>query len=159
MALPEQTDSRSSRQVTQPLSSLYQDILLDHYRRPRNSGVIERPDAHSEARNPLCGDRVELTLTFDSDGRVNDARFTGEGCSIAKASASMLTEAVRGQTREEMRAMREQVLLLLSGEGGADAEESAEALGDVRALAGVARYPARVKCARMAWDALMQAVM
>ncbi len=143
----------------QPLSNLYQDILLDHYRHPRNRGRISNPHAYAELRNPLCGDRVELTLTFDAEGRVNDARFTGEGCSIAKASSSMLTEAIRGCTRSDARELHRRVMALLAPKEGANGSGDANRdLGDVRALAGVAPFRGRIRCARMPWDALMQAI-
>lgn len=133
------------------LANLYQDLLLDHYRRPRNRGELPHADARARMTNPLCGDAVEVMLAFDADGRVSEARFEGEGCSIAKASASMLTEAARGLTREELLQLRQRVRALLAGN---EEEADEDSLGDLRALSGVSRFPARVKCASLAWEAL-----
>jgi nitrogen fixation NifU-like protein len=136
------------------LAALYQELILDHYRRPRNKGEVERPDAAGEARNPLCGDEVAVTVALDGD-RVTDARFTGRGCSISQAAASMMTALVRGRTRAEVAALRGRVAALLAGDAAAAADPS---LGDARALAGVAKYPARHRCAAMAWEALGRAL-
>lgn len=136
------------------LSALYQETILDHYRRPRNRGPMPDADARAAVRNPLCGDAVEVTLAFDAGGRVREARFEGEGCSIAQASASMLTELARGCTPDELRALRAEVQAILAG----DESAAGRAAGDLRALAAVARFPARVKCASLAWEALEQAL-
>ena len=137
------------------LSAIYQELILDHYRRPRNKGPA--PDAPNvrtaECRNPLCGDEVTLALVLDADGRVADARFTGRGCSISQASASMLTEAVRGKTREEAEALVERFSALMRGDPDAADDPS---LGELRALSGVSRFPARVRCATLAWSALAE---
>ena len=130
--------------------ALYQELILDHYRRPRNKGAIERPDAEGAVANPLCGDALSVTVAIDGD-RVRAARFAGHGCSISQASASMMTQLVRGKTLAEVAALRRRFSQLLAG----DAEAAADpALGDARALAGVARYPTRHKCASMGWEAL-----
>ena len=97
------------------LESLYQEILLDHYRRPRNFGVLKEADVHEHGVNPLCGDEIEITLKVE-DGRVADVRFQGKGCSISKASASMMTEAVRGMSLEEIRQFVEEMEKVLKGE-------------------------------------------
>ena len=133
------------------LAAIYQELILDHYRRPRNKGLADAPDAHTaERRNPLCGDEVTLELVLD-DGRVRDVRFTGRGCSISQASASMLTEAVRGKTRAEAEALVARFSAMVHG----DAEAAADpALGELRALSGVSRFPARIRCATLAWSAL-----
>jgi nitrogen fixation NifU-like protein len=136
------------------LAALYQELILDHYRRPRNKGAVERPDAVGAARNPLCGDEVEVSVALDGD-RVADARFTGRGCSISQAAASMMTGLVRGRTRAEVAALRRRVAELLAGDAAAAADPS---LGDARALAGVATYPARHRCASMAWEAVEKAL-
>src|SRR5205823_2314063 len=103
----------------------------------------------AERRNPLCGDELTLAVALDGDGRVREARFTGRGCSISQASASMLTEAVRGKTRAEVEALAERFSAMVHG----DAEAAADpALGALRALSGVARYPARIRCATLAWS-------
>lgn len=132
------------------LSGLYQETILDHYRKPRNRGPLPDADAAVELRNPLCGDVVTVMLRFDPEGRIDGASFEAEGCSIAKASASMLTEVVRGLTRDEVRQLDVRVRALLSGDPG-----GGEPLpGDLVALGAVARFPARVRCASMAWDSL-----
>ena len=132
------------------LEALYQELILDHYRRPRGKGAVERPDAEGAVANPLCGDALSVTVSLDGD-RVAEARFAGSGCSISQASASMMTQLVRGKTLDEVAALRRRFAALLAGDAAAAADP---ALGDARALAGVARFPARHKCASMAWEAL-----
>jgi nitrogen fixation NifU-like protein len=136
------------------LEALYQELILDHYRRPRNKGRIEDADAEGGATNPLCGDELTVTLSI-ADGRVAAARFTGAGCSISQASASMMTQLVRDRTLEEVAALRRRFAQLLAGDPQAAADP---ALGDARALAGVARFPTRHGCAAMGWEALGEAV-
>ena len=138
------------------LAAIYQELILDHYRRPRNKGPLEAPDAVAERRNPLCGDEIVLQLAFDGDV-VREARFTGRGCSISQASASMLTQAVRGRTRAEADALLRRFTALVHGQGEADAGRDAS-LGELRALQGVARFPARIRCATLAWSALDEAL-
>ena len=136
------------------LSALYQEMILDHYRRPRNKGTLEHADATVPMRNPLCGD--ELTLELEMDGDViRDVRFTGRGCSISQASASMMTELVKGKRVDEIGRLRERFRAMVMGDAEAAADE---ALGKARALSGVARFPARVKCALLGWSALEQGV-
>ena len=134
------------------LSALYQEIILDHYRRPRNKGTLEAADEHVEIRNPLCGDEVELEVKFDGD-TVAELRFTGKGCSISQASASMMTQAVKGKSRDEAAAIFHQFHRLVHGEAPAD-----KTLGELRAMAGVSRFPARMRCALLAWGALNEAL-
>jgi nitrogen fixation NifU-like protein len=134
------------------LSALYQEIILDHYRRPRNKGTLESADEHVEIRNPLCGDEVELEVKFDGD-TVADLRFTGKGCSISQASASMMTQAVKGKSRDEAAAIFQQFHRLVHGDAPAD-----KSLGELRAMAGVSRFPARMRCALLAWGALNEAL-
>jgi nitrogen fixation NifU-like protein len=133
------------------LQAVYQDIILDHYRRPRHRGRLPGAQASAAVRNPLCGDEIEIALALDGD-RVRDARFEGRGCSIAQASASMLTELIIGKTRDEIHELRERVRAMVTG-GPVEAT-----LGDIMALSGVARFPARIPCALMAWDAMAQAL-
>jgi nitrogen fixation protein NifU and related proteins len=133
------------------LSAIYQELILDHYRRPRNKGALDGADGTAERRNPLCGDEIALAVAYDDTGRVRDARFTGRGCSISQASASMLTQALRGRTRAEAEALVRRFTAMVHGDAAA-AED--EALGELRALSGVARFPARVRCATLAWSAL-----
>jgi len=128
-------------------------MILDHYRRPRNKGTLENADASAEMKNPLCGDEIGLQVTFDGDA-VSDVRFSGRGCSISQASASMMTQLVKGKRKEEIDSIRNQFRDLMLGVPPAD-ERS---LGSLRALSGVARFPARVKCALLAWNALESAL-
>ncbi len=136
------------------LAAIYQDIILDHYRRPRGKGALDAPDLAAERRNPLCGDEIALQLALDGDV-VREARFTGQGCSISQASASMLTQAVRGKTRAEAEALVRRFVALAHGDAEAAADKS---LGELRALQGVARFPARIRCATLAWGALDDAL-
>ncbi|MCS7301729.1 MAG: SUF system NifU family Fe-S cluster assembly protein [Fimbriimonadales bacterium] len=135
------------------LDELYQEIILDHYRHPRGRGELEPPKITQEGFNPSCGDEVVLELRVE-DGRISDIRFHGRGCSISQASASMLTESVKGKTLAEAHALIQQVLALVKGESEGDPD----ALGDIVALAGVRKFPVRVKCATLAWHALEEAL-
>ena len=136
------------------LGALYQELILDHYRRPRNKGELADADTHAALKNPLCGDEIEVRLRRDGD-RVAEVKFTGRGCSISQSSASMMTELVRGMPVAEVPALLRRVADLLGGnpEAAADAR-----LGDLRALRGVARFPMRVKCAALAWRGLEEAL-
>ena len=135
------------------LGALYEEVILDHNRSPRNWG--ELPGArHIEGRNPLCGDRISLDVMVDDDV-VTDIKFTGEGCAISKASASMMTQAIKGKTREEAERLYEGFHDLVTGKAAGVPDKS---LGSLRAFAGVARFPTRVKCATMAWHALKDAL-
>lgn len=136
------------------LSALYQEMILDHYRRPRNKGTLENADASVEMKNPLCGDEIGLQVAFDGDS-VRDLKFYGRGCSISQASASMMTQLVKGKRREEIDAIRNQFRDLMLG-----TPQTADdgILGSLRALSGVARFPARIKCALLAWNALDSAM-
>lgn len=144
----------SRPETSAELSALYQEMILDHYRRPRNKGTLENADANVEMKNPLCGDEIGLQVVFDGDA-VSDLRFSGRGCSISQASASMMTQLVKGKRRAEIDALRGRFRDLMLGIAGAtdDAE-----LGALRSLSGVARFPARVKCALLAWNALESAL-
>jgi len=132
------------------LTALYQDIILDHYRRPRNKGTLENASISIPMRNPLCGDEITLELEMIGD-EVADLRFTGRGCSISQASTSMMTEMVKGKRASEIGQIGERFRAMVMGDSDAAADAS---LGRARALAGVARFPARVKCALLAWNAL-----
>ena len=135
------------------LSALYQEMILDHYRRPRNKGTLENADASVEMKNPLCGDEIALQVSFDGD-QISDVKFSGRGCSISQASASMMTQLLKGKTRAEIDSIRSRFRdLMLGNAPGANDE-----LGPLRALSGVARFPARVKCALLAWNALESAL-
>ena len=123
----------SSSATDARLSALYQEVILDHYRRPRNKGALEAATSHASLRNPLCGDEVDVQVRM-ADGRVADVRFSGQGCSISQASASMMTELVKGHTPEEVQALGERFAAMIRG----DAEAAGDAvLGQARALAGV----------------------
>ncbi len=136
------------------LAAIYQDIILDHYRRPRGKGALDAPDLAAERRNPLCGDEISLQLALDGDV-VREVRFTGRGCSISQASASMLTQAIRGKTRAEAEALVRRFVALAHGDAEAGGDK---AMGELRALQGVARFPARIRCATLAWGALDDAL-
>ena len=136
------------------LSALYQELILDHYRRPRNKGTLSTATASASLRNPLCGDEVDVHVEMH-DGRVADVRFGGRGCSISQASASMMTELVKGRTADEVTRLGERFADMIRGDETAAADE---ALGQARALSGVARFPTRVRCALIAWEAMARAV-
>ena len=135
------------------LADLYRDVILDHNRRPRNFGPLEPADASVEGFNPLCGDRLTLRLKFDGE-RIGEVRFEGKGCAISTASASLMTEAVRGKTRAEVQALFDRVHELLTS----DAAPPPDDLGKLAALSGVREYPARVKCASLCWHTLASAL-
>jgi nitrogen fixation NifU-like protein len=135
------------------LKELYRDVILDHNRSPRNFGRLEPADAQAAGHNPLCGDKLTLTLRMQGD-RVLDLRFEGQGCAISTASASLMTEAVKGRSREEIARLFGEVHTLLTAPSG----EFAPELGKLLALAGVAEFPARVKCASLCWHTLNAAL-
>jgi nitrogen fixation NifU-like protein len=130
---------------------LYREIILDHYRRPRHKGAVDPADRRVEANNPLCGDEIDLTLRLDGD-TLAEIAFAGRGCSISQASASMLCEAVSGMPSDAAQALAERFRAMVQG-GVADDD-----LGDLEALRGVSAYPVRVKCATLAWNALLEAL-
>ena len=139
------------------LNDLYQEIILAHNRRPRNEGEIDPCDYRAEGYNPLCGDRITVYVSRDDDGgRLGVVQFLGEGCAISRASASMMTTRVRGTTIPEARAKIAQMVDLLVGEEEPKAD--LEVLGDLAALLGVRRFPARIKCATLAWHTLESAL-
>lgn len=136
------------------IGALYQELILDHYRRPRNKGEIANPDASVVMKNPLCGDEITVHVRYDGDA-IGDLSFSGRGCSISQASASMMTQLVKGKSVAEIEALRARFRSMVMGD--AQAADDA-ALGSLRALSGVARFPARVKCALLAWNALETAL-
>ena len=144
----------SASRTSAELGALYQEMILDHYRRPRNKGTLENADASVEMKNPLCGDEIGLQVAFDGDS-VCDLKFSGRGCSISQASASMMTQLVKGKSKDEIDAIRKHFRDLMMGDASA-AEDPR--LGSLRSLSGVARFPARVKCALLAWNALETAI-
>lgn len=136
------------------LRDLYQDVIFDHYRRPRHFGHLPQPNRSAQGDNPLCGDRLELELLVDDAGCIQDVAFTGEGCAISTASASLLTEAVQGKRVDEALALFAQMHgALVDGDTGAEV-----GLGKLAVLAGVRQFPARVKCAMLAWHTLRNAL-
>jgi nitrogen fixation NifU-like protein len=145
----------SERGGAPDLSALYQDIILDHYRRPRNTGRLEHPDERITRKNPFCGDVIELQISFEDD-RVREARFTGQGCAISQASASMMTHMLEGRTVAEIERMTADFTRLVSNGAAADGDAS---LGELRAFTGVARLPNRHLCALLPWGALTEALL
>ena len=154
------------------LEDLYREIILDHYRNPRNRGELSAPPAtRVEGFNPLCGDEIVLFLDVD-DGVVTDIRIGGQGCSISQSSASMMSAAVKGKSLDEVRALSRAFKGMMSiheqsldgepgGNGSSAGDESPEAdpdvkLGDLEALRGVVKFPVRIKCATLSWNTLLQ---
>jgi nitrogen fixation NifU-like protein len=135
------------------LKELYREVILDHNRSPRNFGRLEPADASAAGHNPLCGDRLNITLRLDG-GRLRDLRFDGQGCAISIASASLMTEAVKGHTLAEIDSLYRDVHSLLTD----PAHVPAQPLGKLMALAGVREFPARVKCASLCWHTLHAAI-
>ena len=138
------------------VSALYQEVLLDHYRRPRNKGALPSATASAAGRNPLCGDEVNVAVQLDGD-RIADVKFTGSGCAISQASASVMTQVVKGKTIAEAEAIFAQFHdLVTSGLRGQAADNAPT--GALLAFGGVAKFPMRVKCATMSWHTLRQAL-
>ncbi|MBV9879270.1 MAG: SUF system NifU family Fe-S cluster assembly protein [Gemmatirosa sp.] len=138
------------------LTELYQSVILDHNRRPRNRGAMEGADAHADGKNPLCGDRLTVWVKLDGD-TLADVRFEGAGCAISQASASLMTQAVKGRSRDDAEALFEQVHAMLLGKAPAP-EGATGAMRSLAALSGVSRFPVRVKCASLAWHTLRAAL-
>jgi nitrogen fixation NifU-like protein len=134
------------------LNDLYRDVILDHNRRPRNFGNLDSADASVEGFNPMCGDRLTLRLKLAGD-TISDIRFEGEGCAISTASASLMTEAVKGKSREDALKLFDRVHQLLTNDAA-----PADELGKLAALSGVREFPARVKCASLCWHTLASAL-
>jgi len=136
------------------LKDLYRDVIVDHNRNPRNFGALDPADARADGHNPLCGDRLTMYVRLDGN-RIREATFEGSGCAISVASASLLTEAVRGKSREEVKALFDDVHALLTQQ---DANIDVGKLGKLAALSGVREFPARVKCASLCWHTLNAAL-
>ena len=134
--------------------ALYQEIILDHNRRPRNYGELAGADKSVAGRNPLCGDEMILWVRVEGD-RIADVKFVAQGCAVSKASASLMTTAVKGKTRDEAEELFERVHRLVTGKLS---EEERKGMGSLAALGGVARFPMRVKCASLPWHALRKAI-
>ena len=149
------------------LEDLYREIILDHYRNPRNRGELECPPAHRvEGFNPLCGDEIVLYVQLDANGNLADVRISGQGCSISQSSASMMSAAVKGKSIAEIdditKAFKAMMSIHENSLEGGDAGEPVEApdvkLGDLEALRGVVKFPVRIKCATLAWNTLSQGI-
>lgn len=136
------------------LKDLYRDVIVDHNRNPRNFGKLDPADAHADGHNPLCGDRLTIYVNLDGQ-RIRDAKFEGSGCAISMASASLLTEAVKGKSKAAVKALFEDVHALLTQH---DAAVDPGRLGKLAALSGVREFPARVKCASLCWHTLNAAL-
>ncbi|TYR80031.1 SUF system NifU family Fe-S cluster assembly protein [Priestia megaterium] len=131
------------------LDTLYRQVIMDHYKNPRNRGSLGDDTVHINMNNPTCGDRIELSLKVEN-GKVIDAKFEGEGCSISMSSASMMTQAIKGQEVEQVIQMAHIFSDMMQGKEYDDSID----LGDIEALQGVAKFPARIKCATLAWKAM-----
>ncbi len=138
-----------------PIRELYQEVILDHNRNPRNFRKIENPDRRVEGNNPLCGDQYIIYVKLEDDV-IQDISFEGKGCAISKASASVMTSVVKGKTVQEAEHLFEKFHKLVTGESGS--ANDAESLGKLEAFAGVSEFPARVKCAILAWHTLHAAL-
>ena len=136
------------------LEELYQQVILDHSRRPRNVGEIGEGAVQVHGDNPSCGDEIHLHVKFGGDGGIEDLKFTGQGCAISQASASMMTLKVKGKSRSDAETMLKAFHDLVT----TDTAEAPKLLGDLRLLQGVRKFPQRVKCAMLAWRALEQAM-
>ena len=141
--------------MTNDVGELYQEMIIDHSRRPRNFHALSPPSVHADGYNPLCGDRIRVFLRLDGD-RIEDVAFQGAGCAISTASASLMTESLKGSTRSEASELIERFRNLVTDHPGAPAGEAV--LGKLRAFAGVRLYPTRVKCAVLAWHTLRAAL-
>ncbi|WP_430488844.1 Fe-S cluster assembly sulfur transfer protein SufU [Rossellomorea marisflavi] len=135
------------------LDQLYRQVIMDHYKNPRNKGSLDDGSFTIDMNNPTCGDRIHLTLKVE-DGIVQDAKFDGEGCSISMASASMMTQAVKGKEIDEALKLSKIFSDMMQGN---DYDDDVD-LGDIEALQGVAKFPARIKCATLAWKAMEKGV-
>jgi len=143
------------------LEELYREVILDHYRNPRNRASLAAPTAHADGNNPLCGDEVHLDLIV-ADGVITDIAITGQGCSISQSSASMMSDAVKGKTVHEVGDLTAKFKAMMdidaNGDAGIDPERPGATLGDLEALQGVRKFPVRIKCANLAWTTLEEAL-
>lgn len=138
------------------LQELYQSIILDHNRRPKNYGTLEGASHRAEGRNPSCGDEVVVELVV-TDDRIDDVRFTSAGCAVSRAAASIMTQSVKGKSRAEVERLFTQFHELVTGKVR-PTEQEARGLGELAAFSGVSRFPIRVKCASMPWHTLQAAL-
>jgi nitrogen fixation protein NifU and related proteins len=138
------------------IKGLYQEVILDHSKKPRNFRVLEEADHRAEGYNPLCGDRVTIYVKLEN-GRISDLSFQGSGCAISTSSASLLTEALKGKTLDEAGSLFKKFHALVTGEANGNLAEDAS-LGKLAVFSGVAEFPVRVKCATLAWHTLRSAL-
>lgn len=134
------------------LEALYQEVIMEHYRSPRNKGTLDGATVSVELNNPLCGDEITLQLLVEDDS-VRDVRFDGRGCSISQASASMMTQAIKGKPVAEVEDLIARIQRMLKGDA-----QAAQGLGELEALQGVSKFPVRIKCALLPWEALDKGV-
>jgi len=139
---------------TPALNSLYQQLILEHYRTPRNKAELPEKTVEIHMANPVCGDEIRLQLRIE-DGRIEEAKFVGQGCSISQAAVSMMTSKLEGRTLDEADALAQRFTDLMKGDDEAAKDRD---LGDLRALAGVSKFPVRIKCALLGFDALQEAL-
>ena len=139
------------------LEDLYREIILDHYRTPRNRGELDPPALSADGHNPLCGDEIRISVAVQ-DGVVTDVRFSGSGCSISQSSASMMTSAIKGKPVEQVKSIvRRFKQMMTIDEEDLEIDESIN-LGDLEALQGVVKFPVRIKCATLGWNTLLDAL-
>ena len=142
--------------LSDELRDLYQQVILDHSRNPRNHGELPPPCLHAHGDNPSCGDEIDVWLRLSEDGQnIDDLKFTGQGCAISQASASMMSQKIKGKSKSQAAAMREDFRRVVMGDGAPQDEDS---LGELILLEGVQKFPQRVKCAMLAWRAVEQAL-
>jgi len=134
------------------LDDLYREVILDHYKNPKNRGELESPDLEFNGHNPLCGDTVTLHLQFDGE-KITDVKFQGDGCSISQASISMMTQQIMGLKPDEIMRLAENFRAMMKSEENPDVD-----MGELEVLQGVKNFPARIKCALLGWDTLKQAL-
>lgn len=143
------------------LEELYRDVILDHYRNPRNRGTLDNPTAHAVGNNPLCGDEVQLDVVV-ADGVIAEIAVTGTGCSISQSSASMMTESIKGKTVADVADITARFKAMMDidehGDAALDPARPGAVLGDLEALQGVRKFPVRIKCAALAWTTLEEAL-
>ena len=136
------------------LNDLYQEIILDHYKNPRNKGTIENPDIREHLKNPFCGDEIDLQIKLKPDrSGIEEIKFSGQGCSISQASASMLTELLKDKPLDEVMELVELFKRMMRGETTPEEEER---LGELQAFKGVSKFPVRIKCATLVWNSVEQ---
>lgn len=141
------------------LRDLYQEVILDHGRKPRNFRRLENPDRRARGDNPMCGDRMELFLSLAPDGHIDDAAFQGRGCAISMASASLMTDTIKGKTQVQAREMGDKFrILAMTGTCPECGDAIAEDMERLAPLSGVHEFPSRVKCATLAWHTLNAAL-